>query len=208
MHCSRPQRESQVCKIQGFSMNDLRPDTPWDISLAELNSHLRLAGVEPVTPDEAGTLSALDLDAPTRAALATVLRESVRHARQASPPVKDWLAASEALVLNDDGSEAAGKKADLFWSRLAQIVHGSLALTELGDLSESPFFIELLRDQPAGHLTELAADVMRHYVDPCRELDVPDLIRRAEEWWRARIQTLKASGEPSVHTTSKVLPER
>ena len=188
-------------------MNDLRLDTPWGISLAELNGHLRLAGIEPVTPDEAGTLSALDLDAPTRAALATALRESVRHARQAAPPVKDWLAASEALVLNDDGSETAGKKADLFWSRLAQIVYGSLALTELGDLSESPFFIELLRDQPAGHLTELAADVMRHYVDPRRELDTPHLIQRAEEWWRARIQTFEVSGEPNVRTTSKVLPK-
>jgi len=188
-------------------MNDLRLDTPWGISLVELNGHLRLAGVEPVTPDEAGTLSALDLDAPTRTALATALRESVRHARQAAPPVKDWLAASEALVLNDDGSETAGKKADLFWSRLAQIVHGSLALTELGDLSESPFFIELLRDQPAGHLTELAADVMRHYIDPRRELDTPHLIQRAEEWWRARIQTFEVSGEPDVRTTSKVLPK-
>jgi len=164
-------------------MNDLRLNTPWDIALAELNGHLRLAGVEPVTPDEAGTLSARDLDAPTRAALVAALRESVHHARQASPPVKDWLAASEALVLNDDGGETAGKEADLFWSRLAQIVHGSLALSELGDLSEFPVFIELLRHQPAGHLAELATDVASHYVDPRCELDTPHLIQRAEEWW-------------------------
>ncbi len=164
-------------------MNDLRLDTPWDISLAELNGHLRLAGVGPVMPDEAGTLSARDLDVPTRTALVAALRESVRRARQASPPVKDWLAASEALVLNDDSSEAAAKKADLFWSRLARIVYSSLALSELGDLSEFPFFIELLRRQPAGHLAELAADVMRHYVDPRSELDAPHLIQHAEEWW-------------------------
>ena len=164
-------------------MNDLRLDTPWDISLAELNGHLRLAGVEPVTPDEAGTLSARDLDAPTRAAWVAALRESVRHARQALPPVKDWLAASEALVLNDDGGEAAGKKADSFWLSLTQIVYGSLALTELGDPSEFPFFIELLRHQPAGHLAELATDVVSHSVDPRRELDTPHLIQRAEEWF-------------------------
>jgi hypothetical protein len=164
-------------------MNDLRLDTPWGISLVELNGHLRLAGVEPWTPDEAGTLSARDLDAPTRAALAAALRESVRRARQASPPVQDWLAASEALALNDDGSEAAAKKADSFWSRLTQIVYSSLALSELGDLSEFPVFIELLRHQPAGHLAELATDVVRCSVDPRCELDTPHLIQRAEERW-------------------------
>jgi len=164
-------------------MNDPRLDTPWDISLDELNGHLRIAGVEPVTPGEAGTLSARDLDVPTREALVAALRESVRRARQASPPVKDWLAASEALVLNDDGSDRAREQADRFWSHLTHRVYGSLALAALGDLSEFPVFIELLRHQPAGHLTELAADVMRHYVDPRRELDTPHLIQRAEEWF-------------------------
>ena len=170
-------------------MNDPRLDTPWDISLDELNGHLRMAGVEPVTPGEAGTLSARDLDVPTREALVAALRESVRHARQASPPVKDWLAASEALVLNDDGSDRAREQADRFWSCLTQRVYGSLALAVLGDLSEFPVFVELLRHQPAGHLTELAADVIRHYVDPRRELDVPGLIQRAEEWWQRLLST-------------------
>jgi hypothetical protein len=170
-------------------MNDPCLDTPWDIPLAELNNHLRMAGVEPVTPGEAGTLSARDLDMPTRAALVAALRESVRHARQASPPVKDWLAVSEALLLNDDGSDRAREQADRFWSCLTQRVYGSLALAALGNLSEFPVFIELLRHQPAGHLTELAADVMRHYVDPRRELDVPALIQRAEEWWQRLLST-------------------
>ena len=164
-------------------MNDLRLDTPWDIPLDELNDHLRMAGVEPVTPGEAGMLSARDLDLLTRAALVAALRESVRHARQASPPVEDWLAASEALVLNDDGSDRAREQADRFWSCLTQRVYGSLALAALEDLSEFPVFIELLRHQPAGHLTELAAEVLRHYVDPHRELDTPHLIQRAEEWF-------------------------
>ena len=133
-------------------MNDLRLDTPWDIPLAELNDHLRMAGVEPVTPGEAGMLSARDLDMPTRAALVAALRESVRRAREIAPPVEDWMAASEALVLNDDGSERAREQADTFWQSLTQIVNGCLALRCLGDLSEFPFFIELLRHQPAGHL--------------------------------------------------------
>jgi len=188
-------------------MNALRLDTPWDIPLDELNDHLRMAGVEPVTPGEAGTLSARDLDLPTHAALVAALRESVRHARQASPPVQDWLAASEALVLNDDGSDRAREQADRFWSCLTRRVYGSLALAALGDLSEFSVFIELLRHQPAGHLTELAADVVRRCVDPRRELDAPGLLQRAEEWWRARIQTFEVSGESRVRATSKVLPE-
>jgi len=164
-------------------MNDLRLDTPWDIPLDELNGHLRMAGVEPVTPGKAGAFAARDLDGPTRAALVAALREAVRHARQASPPVQDWLAASEALVLNDDGSDRAREQADGFWSCLTQRVYGSLALAALGDLSEFPVFIELLRHQPAGHLAELATDVVSHYVDPRRELDTPHLIQRAEEWF-------------------------
>jgi hypothetical protein len=175
-------------------MNDPRLDIPWDIPLAELNDYLCMAGVEPVTPGEAGTLSARDLDMPTRAALVATLRESVRHARLASPPVQDWLAASEALVLNDDGSDRAREQADRFWSCLTQIVHGSLALAALGDLSEFPVFIELLRHQPAGHLTELATDVVSHSVDPRRELDVPGLVQRAEEW-RQRLVSTKDTKE-------------
>ncbi len=164
-------------------MSDLHLDTSWDIPLAELNDHLRMAGVEPVKPGEAGTL-VRDLDVPTRATLVAALRESVRRARQASPPVEEWFTASEALVLNDDGSDRARAQADSFWSGLTQRVYGSLALTELGDLSEFPVFIELLRHEPAGHLTELAADVVRHYVDPRHKLDTPDLLQHAEEWWQ------------------------
>jgi hypothetical protein len=171
-------------------MNDLRWGTPWDIPLAELNDHLRLAGVEPATRGEGGAL-ARDLDLPTRAALVAALRESVRHARQALPPVEEWFAASEALVLNDDGSDRAREQADRFWSGLTQRVYGSLALTELGDLSEFPVFIELLRHQPAGHLTELAADVVRHTVNPHCERDVPDLHQCAEDWWRGIASTMK-----------------
>ena len=84
---------------------------------------------------------------------------------------------------DDDGSDRAREQADRFWSCLTQRVYGSLALAALGDLSEFPVFIELLRHQPAGHLTELAAEVLRHYVDPRRELDTPHLIQRAEEWF-------------------------
>jgi len=172
-------------------MNDLRLDTPWDVPLAELNGYLRMASVEPVMPGEAGTHSVRDLDLPTRAALVAALRESVRHARQASPPVQEWFAASEALVLNDDGSDRAREQADRFWSGLTQRVYGSLALAALGDLSEFPVFIELLRHQPAGHLTELAADVMRHTIDPRGELDEPDLLRHAEEWWHGIASTME-----------------
>jgi hypothetical protein len=182
----------------GFSMNDPSLIAPWDIPLAELNDHLRMAGVKPATPEKAGMLSARDLDLPTRTALVAALRESVRHARQASPPVEDWLAASEALVLNDDGSDRAREQADRFWSGLTQRVYGSLALAALGDLSEFPVFIELLRHQPAGHLTELAADVVRHTIDPRRELDMPDLLQRAEEWWQ-RLLSTKVTKEHEVN---------
>ncbi len=164
-------------------MSDLHLDTPWDVPLAELNDHLRMAGVESVKPSEAGTL-VRDLDVPTHATLVAALRESVRRARQASPPVEEWFTASEALVLNDDGSDRARERADKFWLGLTQRVYGSLALAELGDLSEFPVFIELLRHQPAGHLTELAADVVRHYIDPRDELDESGLLQRAEEWWQ------------------------
>jgi hypothetical protein len=93
---------------------------------------------------------------------------------------------SEALVLNDDGSETAREKADTFWFSLRQIVYGCLAQVELGDLSEFPFFVELLRHQPAGHLTELATHVLCHYVDSRRELDTLHLLQRADEWWNSR----------------------
>jgi len=154
---------------------------PWQVPIAELNGYLRLAGVEPTGQD--GIVSARDLDLPTRVALVEALHRSVRCARASAPPVDKWLAASESLVLNDDGSEAARQKADVFWLGLTHIVSGCQALVMLGDLSELPFFIELLKHQPAGHLTELAADVLRHTVDPSHELDTPHLIRQAEDWW-------------------------
>jgi hypothetical protein len=160
-------------------------DIPWDVSLTELNDTLCAAGVEPIMLGGVGTRSARDVGMPTRIARATALRESVRRARESTVPIKDWLAASEALVLKDDGSEAARDKADAFWLSLTQIVNGCLALVMLGDLSEFPFFIELLRHQPAGHLTELATDVLCHYVDPRRELDTPRLLQRADEWWNS-----------------------
>jgi hypothetical protein len=34
----------------------------------------------------------------------------------------------------------------------------------------------------------MAADVLRHAVDPSHELDTPRLIQRAQEWWQT-IQT-------------------
>jgi len=175
-------------------MSDLHLDTPWDIPLAELNDHLLMAGVKPVTRGKVEKLSARDLDLPTRTALVAALRESVRHARQASPPVEEWFAASEALVLNDDGSDRAREQADRFWTGLTQRVYGSLALAALGDLSEFSVFIELLRHEPAGHLTELATDVVRHYIDPRHELDVSSLLQRAEEWWQ-RLSSTKATKE-------------
>jgi sugar phosphate isomerase/epimerase len=161
----------------------VNPDIAWDVSLGKLDEHLRRAGIEPVRRE--GISSVRDLDAPTREALIESLRASVRRARMDAPPVNKWLAASESLVLNDDGSEAALQKADAFWLRLTHIVAGCQALAMLGDVSEFPFFIELLKHQPAGHLAELAADVLRRTVDPSHELDTPHLIRQAEDWWNS-----------------------
>jgi hypothetical protein len=88
----------------------------WQVSIAELNSYLRRAGVEPMSRD--GAVSARDLDLLTRVALVEALHRSVRCARESAPPVDKWL----------------------------------------------------------------AADVLRHTVDPTHELDTPHLIRRAEDW--------------------------
>jgi len=154
--------------------------------MAELNDCLRLAGAEPITLD--AVQSARDLDGPARVALVKALRESVRRARMDAPPVEQWLAVSESIVLNDDGSEAAERKTDTFWQCLTRIVNGCQAQIFLGDLSEFPFFIELLKQQPSGHLVGMATDVLRHAVDPSHELDTPRLIQRAQEWWQT-IQT-------------------
>ena len=159
---------------------------PWDVSIVDLNNLLRAAGVGPVTLN--GVQSARDLDWTTRVALVNASRESVRQARVDAPPVEQWLTVSESIVLNDDGSEAAERKADTFWQCLTRIVNGCQAQIFLGDLSEFPFFIELLEHQLSGHLVEMAADVLRRTVDPSHELDTPQLIQRAQEWWRA-IQT-------------------
>lgn len=156
-------------------------ESPWAISIAELNGYLELAGAEPLQLD--GVTSALDMT--TRAALVQALGESVRRARAIAPPVEQWMAASQALFMNDDGSPAARQREQDFWQSLTRIVNGCYAQILLGDLSEFPFFIELLRHQPAGHLVEMAADVARHYVDPSRQLDSPRLIQRAEEWFQA-----------------------
>ena len=157
-------------------------DAAWQVSIAELNDTVRLAGVEPAS--RAGVVSARDLDLPTRIALVQALHESVRRARSSAPPVEQWLTASESIVLNDDGGEAAQEKADAFWRCLTQIVNGCQSLVILGDRSEFPFFIELLKYQPSGHLTEAAKDVLCHTVDPSHELDAPQLIQRAQEWWQ------------------------
>lgn len=158
------------------------PDTPWDISLAELNYYLYAAGVEPVQRE--GLSFARDLDAPTRQALITALRQSVRRARADAPPVEQWATAAQSLVMNHDFSPAAHQRAEAFWSALTRIVNGCYAQVLLGDLSEFPFFIELLRHRPAGHLIEMATEVLRHYVAPSHQLDSPQLIRLAEEWFR------------------------
>jgi len=167
--------------MESFSLG-----SPWDVPIAELDSYLRLAGVQPVSRD--GVASARDLDGLARVALVKALRESVRRARMDAPPVAQWLTVSESIVLNDDGSEAAERKADTFWQCLTRIVNGCQAQIFLGDRSEFPFFIELLEQQPSGHLVEMATDVLRHAVDPSHELDTPRLIERAQEWWRT-IQT-------------------
>ncbi len=164
-------------------------DTTWDISLAELNDHLGAAGVEPVVRE--GVSSARDLDAPTRQTLVTALRQSVRRARGDAPLVGQWAAAAQSLVMNHDFSPAARQREEAFWSALTRIVNGCYAQVLLGDLSEFPFFIELLRHQPAGHLTEIATGVLRHHVDPARKLDPPQLIRLAEEWFQTH-QVAKA----------------
>ena len=166
-------------------MSTLSIDTAWDVPLGELNDYLRAAGVEPITLPDIRARSARELDAPTRSQLALALRRVVRQARTVAQPVAEWFAASESLLMNDDGSQAAHQRADRFWSNLTHIVNGGLALVMLGDLSEFPLFVELLRHQPAGHLAEMATDVLSHYVDPSRELDTQRLIQRAEEWWRA-----------------------
>ena len=156
-------------------------DAPWGIPITELNGYLELAGVEPVNRD--GLAHALD--AATRAALAQALRDSVLRVRAMAPPVEQWLAASYSLVMDDDGSAVARQREDDFWRNLTCIVNGCYARVLLGDLSAFPFFVELLEHQPAGHLVEMASDVVCHYVDPARELDAPRLIQRAQEWFHA-----------------------
>jgi len=166
-------------------MNTVRADAAWDVPLGELNNYLRAAGVEPITLQDVRACSARELDEPTRSRLALALRRIVHLARADAPPVAEWFTASESLLMNDDGSQAVRQRADRFWSNLTQIVNGGLALVMLGDLSEFPLFIELLHYQPAGHLAEMATDVLRHYVDPSHELDTPHLVQRAKEWWQA-----------------------
>ena len=160
----------------------MKPAVPWAISIADLNGYLALAGVEPVQRD--GVASGLDM--AERAALAQSLGESVRRARAMSPPVEHWMATSQSLFMNDDGGAAARQREQDFWQSLTHIVNGCYAQILLGDLSEFPFFIELLRCQPAGHLVEMATDVACHYVDPSRDLDLPRLIQRADEWFQTR----------------------
>jgi hypothetical protein len=180
------QEEYTVRGMQPTLINSFSLDIPWDVSSAKLDNLLRQAGVQPVSRQ--GVASLRDLDLPTRVALVEALRKSVRRARMDAQPVEQWLKASESVVLNDDGSEAAQQRADAFWQSLTQIVNGCQSLVMLGDLSEFPFFIELLKHQPSGHLTGLAADVLHHYVDPSHKLDSPQLLQHAEEWWHT-IQT-------------------
>ena len=155
-------------------------DIAWDISLERLDEHLRLAGIEPVRRD--GVSSARDLDPPTRESLVSALRDCVRRARADAPPVEQWTAVSQSVFMNYDFSEAARQREDAFWLNLTRVVNGCYAQVVLGDLSEFPFFVELLKHQPAGHLVEMSLDVLRHYVDPSGALDAPQLIQRAEEW--------------------------
>jgi hypothetical protein len=170
--------------VQQATMSALSIEAAWDAPLDELNGYLRAAGVEPVTQDIQAR-SARELDAPARSRLALALRRVVSQARTEAPPVAEWFTASESLLMNDDGSQAARLRADRFWSSLTCIVNGGLALVMLGDLSEFPLFVELLRYQPAGHLAEMATGVLSHYVDPSRELDAQRLTQRAQEWLQA-----------------------
>jgi hypothetical protein len=168
-------------------------DTRWELAIAELDGYVREAGVEPVAAG--GAQFARDLDPSARAALVSSLREVVRQARVNAPPVEHWLTASQDLFMGDDGTAAALERAEQFWGRLTHIVNGCLALVMLGDLSEFPFFVELLKVRPAGHLIEMSTEVLRHYVDPARELDAPRLVQRAEEWFQTR-QAFPADGPP------------
>jgi hypothetical protein len=158
-------------------------DSLWNTPIADLNDNLRAAGVEPARQDGAQLVS--DLSVELRTALACSLRERICLARRDTPPVERWMVASQELYLNDDASETARQREEAFWQNLTCIVHGCLALVMLGDLAELTFFVELLRHEPAGHLVEMATDVLRHYVDPTGVLEGPQLLRRAEEWLRA-----------------------
>ncbi len=163
-------------------------DVAWDVPVAEILAQLKTVGIELAPPPEkiAAEATLRDLHQPVRAAWAADLRESVVRARSGAPPVRDWSAVAERLILEDVGSTAVQDRADEFWLSLGQIVYGSRALVCLGDLSEFPFFIDLLRFDPAGHLAELATDILSHYVDARHELQPLALIGQAQAWWQER----------------------
>ncbi len=156
-----------------------------DYTTRELNDYLHNAGLGHLSVDEKACPRVSDLGQATHARLLAELGQTLAAARQQVPPISQWEASAEAMLMNDDGSNQAHEQQERFWRAVSTVLFATHALIRLGDLSVFPSLIEMAESMP-GHPHELAVEILRHYVDPSGSLEPEDLVKQAQAWWQAR----------------------
>jgi hypothetical protein len=158
-----------------------------DYPTRELNEYLRNAGLGNLALDEQTYPQVSALDDRTAAALIAQIRQTLDTAQREAPPVTQWDATAEAMLMDDDGSPQAQEQQDRFWRAISTALFAAHALIRLGDISVFPLILDMAASMP-GHPSELAIEVLRRYVDPNGLLDPEELVKQAGVWWQAKHQ--------------------
>lgn len=130
-----------------------------DFSTRELNDLLHNAGLGHLSVDERACPHISDIDGETVARLTTTLRQTLEAAQTQAPPIVQWDAAAEALLLNDDGSPESHEQQERFWQAISTVLFATHALIRLGDRDVIPLLMDMARSLP-GYPQEMARAVL------------------------------------------------
>lgn len=130
-----------------------------DFSTRELNDLLHNAGLGHLSVDERACPRTSDIDSETVTRLTTTLRQTLEAAQTQAPPIAEWDAAAEALLLNDDGSPESHERQERFWQTISTVLFATHALIRLGDRDVIPLLMDMARSLP-GHPQEMARAVL------------------------------------------------
>lgn len=125
----------------------------------ELNAFLHNIGLGHLSVDEQLCPCTSDIDGETVSRLIATLRQTLEAAQTQAPPIVQWDATAQALLLNDDGSPQAHEQQERFWQAISTVLFATHALIRLGDRDVIPLLMDMARSLP-GHPQEMAQDVV------------------------------------------------